>query len=319
MSKLAHYRVPLEKGDTTATIKDPKTGQTMMSDVIQVTLTVPNTDIILEEAKNEKGEVIKDKESGEAEMVQREIRFVHGAKTIYVDEQVKAGFPKDMKKRPLDYITFLKGNYYVDTVKERVKNHFLQVTNYNLANPKRDTDRGGWFTFVDKQKESEKELASDMMRFQAEKLILLDLKGDSDMLRRLGRILLGSVDSYENDEIIGQLIKKTKVEASAVSGRISGAEQILAAYKTLGADTDDLVADAQKYGIIKIMPTKTIWASDETTITTNSVKGGEKAVPKLVQFLSNPENLDTLNTLRQLVKQEREKVADEQVLSTQAV
>lgn len=284
MSKLVHYKVPIEKGESMYTMIDPKTKVVLM-ELVGVTLTVPNTDTILEDGNL------------------REIRFIHGAPSIYVDEQIKAGFLKDRKKSALDYITLIKGNIYIDAEKEKMKALYMEKCNYNLSNTNRDSDRVGWFIFVDKAKEATKELNNDMIKFQAQKLILQDLEDNSEQLRRLGKVLLGAVDAMEDDEIKGALLSIIKKDP----------ERVLTAYKTLSADTDEIIADAEKFGIIKILPTKVMWTKDETNIMTT--KAGKSNKGTLVEFLSKPENFDTLTLLKNVVKEQREVKANSEVVA----
>jgi endo-1,4-beta-mannosidase len=88
-------------------------------------------------------DVIFDHVSG----TEREIRYLEGVNTIWVDEQEKLS---DAKKRQRPEIRFVWGRLRVPAQKTALV-HFLNVTNMNKANPHRLPESRGIFKLVDEE------------------------------------------------------------------------------------------------------------------------------------------------------------------------
>lgn len=302
-TKLIHYKVPLEGSMYTFKNTGLQTGKPV--EVTDMKMTVPNTDTIM----------WVNPETKQTE--NRAIRYMSRYQTIFVDEQVAKGAPTleayldpKYRKSPSDRIPFIKGHLYVNPEgKEKAKAQYLELCNYNGTNAGRDTDRGILFILVDEAKISKKEFDNEYITYSAKKLIF-ELADDGEKLRKLGNILLGETSAMEDIEVQNALLNIAKKMPSA-QNPISGAERILTAFKTLSIDIDEVIADAERLGVIQVLPSKVIWKGDNTTIT--SYKAGSAGKEKLLEFLNKPENADTYNTLKSVVKEKREEEVGTQV------
>lgn len=302
-TKLIHYKVPLESSMYTYKNTGLTTGKPV--EVTDVKMKVPNTDTIM----------WKNPTSGEME--NRAIRYMSRYDTIFVDEQCAKGAPTleqyfdpKYRKSPADMLHFIKGHLYVNPIgKDKTKNQYFELCNYNGTNPNRDTDRGILFIHVDEAKISQKEYDLELVTYKSKKLVF-ELENDVPTLRKLGNVLLGDTTAMENIEIQNALLNIAKKMPSA-QNPVSGAERILTAHKSLSIDTDEVIADAERLGVIQILPSKVIWKGAGDAIVT--YKAGSAGKEKLLEFISKPENAEVYNTLRSVVKEKREQEVAEQV------
>ncbi len=295
-NKLVHYRVPKHESM-----------YTMQGTNIQLTrvrVPIPLTDVIVD-----KDGVLGEKYKGK----RVSIRFVAGAETLVLDEQIKQGIPRtgnrpeDYQPRPLDKIVLIDGNYYTDMESDPLRTQYMTICNYNGSNANRDTNRNVLFEYVDKEKIAQKDYDEEIIMFTAKKLIIEDLKTDSEKLRRLGKILLGSVDSMDDMDVRNALLNIAKKMPDA-SNPVGGSERILTAFKTLNQDSDDVINDAERLGVIQFTAAKAIWKDDGATIT--SYKIGSAGKSKLIEFLNKPENAETYQLLKDRVKEVRLKESE---------
>lgn len=308
------YRVP--QTQSAAHDKGSKISRLDVAFSLPLMDVIKDVDGILVNAKGEKG-LYKGK------MVK--IRFVHGASTLVYDEQVlhlgipanaSTTNPNGYKASPLDKIIFSKGFYLIDDEEDPMRALFLKICNANGSNEHRVSKYAPMFIFVDRKKNAEKELLDEDIVYQAKTLIHKDLKKDSQKLRRLYRVMFGSDDALEDEEIRVQLLRVANKEPD--SNNVSGAERILTAFRTLSNDVDDLIADAERLAVINISPTKITWNGDGNTIISYKAmsKAGSGAKVKLIEFLSLPENSETLDLLKNVVKEKRMEESGKLVVSS---
>lgn len=270
-SKAIHYKVPFVDTPYTKDINGT------IVKMITPRIVVPNIDTITEEGRN------------------RMIRHIHNADTIYVDEQVKAGFPlKDEKGnfiRPteLDRITIIDGNLFAYPDRDKNLIEYLEKCTYNGGSKFRGNGRGApLFIKVDTAAEAQISYDKETQTYEAKKIILESK--DKETLRRLGKALLGNVDSLEDVELKNKLLTIATKDPS----------KITTITKSLQGDMSDLVEEAERLGVIQILATKVIYKSTDETITTYKIGSAGKS--KLSEYLRKPENESQLAALKVFVK-----------------
>lgn len=229
-------------------------------------------------------EIIKDGQ-------RQEIRYISGAKSIYVEEQIKAGFPRDRQPSRLEKqdLTMEFGTLNVFKKDKPMLVEYLDAVNYNGTNPDRLTRSEALFVKYQPEVVEQEEYDSNMKRMEAQSILYKLKKEDGTMLRKLGQALLGGVDAYEDMEIVNKLMRIAQTDP----------DKILSASKVAHNDVEDVIAEAERLGAVKFTPTKAEWSTGEAIV---SYKIGSDAKEKLKVHLSKSENSSTLSTLRQVVK-----------------
>jgi len=126
----------------------------------------------------------------------RQIRYAIGVKSIFVDEQT---IELDSKRKTQriefkDGLAFAKGN-------DPLAVKFLMITNYNGANPNRDTAKQIVFNFVDKDSEYKGAIEDDKKEWGAINWVYSDKTPLHD-LTSYARVLIGpSIEDMKIDEI----------------------------------------------------------------------------------------------------------------------
>lgn len=245
---------------------------------------------------------------------QVEIRWFNGCPSIYVTEQEAKGFKRDRKYGVLDKMIMIQGMYVLDPKRDKTKVEYLMICNYNGSNPKRDTSKRILFEFVDKGKIAQVDFDNDLYVFTTKKLIHVDLKNDSDKLRKLYSLVLGDHTAFEDVEIKNQLLR-TADKNKDINNPLSGAERILNAAKMLEEDTDDLVEDAERLGVIQVLADKVIYMGTDDKIIDYKLNT-PNAKKRLIDFLKKPENEDKAKLIKKLVSEKRKEESARQVVVT---
>jgi hypothetical protein len=126
----------------------------------------------------------------------RQIRYALGVKSIFVDEQNQE---VDSKRKAVrvefkDGLAFAKGN-------DPLAVKFLMMSNYNGANPDRDTSKRIIFEFVDKDSQFREAIDNEKKEWEAVNWVYSDKTPLHD-LTSYARVLIGqSIEDMKIDEI----------------------------------------------------------------------------------------------------------------------
>lgn len=133
--------------------------------------TIPSVDEIIEPELGPDGKVLLDESGNPRSFKTRQIRYLPGERSIYVDEQSTPFYNDKMKViqgRPIkavDRVMVVSGT-------EVNKVEFLMKTNANGSNPNRDSRRAILFRLNDPESQAKKALENDEARINAQYRIL---------------------------------------------------------------------------------------------------------------------------------------------------
>ena len=128
--------------------------------------------------------------------------------------------------------------------------------------------------------------------------ILETLKKDRVKLRRVGEILLGNIDSQEDIQVIESLLAIANKFENNNKDK-SGANKILATYKSISNDLSEKIDELIKEKIIVASATKVITVEDNKDII--SFKVGSSFKKKLEDFFQTKDGEAQLSVLEELL------------------
>jgi hypothetical protein len=225
------------------------------------------------------------------------LRYIYGCSTILLEEQVKLGYKEDRKIEDRDVIRLINGNHFSDDA-DKTRIEYLDKCSYNRDAEGRDKSIQPLFYRVDYVKESTVNVQLEMAMYEAKKLILETLKKDRVKLRRVGEILLGNIDSQEDIQIIESLLTIANKFENNNKDK-SGANKILATYKSISNDLSEKIDELIKEKIIVPSATKVITVEDNKELI--SFKVGSPFKKKLEDFFQTKDGEAQLLLLEELL------------------
>lgn len=275
--------------------KTPYTESSHTKDVngLQVKQIIPRIPIpTYDEIKDENGK-------------RREIRYISGCDTIFVDEQIseKYGYKRDRKATSIEKsdLTMESGYLIVYPEDKPQLAKYLQMCSYNGTNPNRMNRSQPLFIQEVREVIEKENYDTELKMFEAKK-VLFDIQKDNAQLRRLGKALIGEVDSYEDLEIFNKLMKIATKDP----------EKVLTASKVAHNDIEDVINEAERLGAIQITASKTLWTTGEEIL---GYKPNTNAKKKLKEYFMQAENSSQLQTLREVVKEKKMNEAKKEVVA----
>lgn len=239
---------------------------------------IPNSDTITENGK------------------EREIRFIAAADSIYVDEQVKAGFPRDYKLQfPIDLIQMENGALVVYPPTESNKYEYLQKTNRNGSNPNRKTRGITPLFMLDDAIATNKKLLDEDRLITKAKSIIYQIENDEAKLRNVAAQL--TLDMNADPQTL--IINLTSIAKKSP-------KMIIDAYGEEKGNVAGLVWDAIEDQHISFTGSGWEWSGSHEKIEVLPKIAGRKteesARKQLIDFLSTQAGDPTRQLLESLVK-----------------
>jgi hypothetical protein len=197
---------------------------------------IPNTDIIIENGK------------------QRQIRFINAAQTIYVDEQIKLGYPMNYVFNPTDKIELLNGSIYLYPSKHANKIEYLRKCSYNRDSKYRRPNATAIFYEYNPIDKAQKDLETFTLISEAV-AIIAEIKGNKPMIYSLGKAF-GYQEYLEVEEVLSKLAEMAQ----------KSPKMVIAAYKNTRSEAEEIIQYGFETGIIAANQSKVYWADSGNTI-----------------------------------------------------
>jgi len=221
--------------------------------------------------------------------MQKRIRYIQGVDTIYEEEQIKRGYPREYDNKRTK-ITMINGEIRLYPSRDKILIEYLKKCPYNRSSQYTTPSNGHIFFEVDIQKKAIEEVAKFDVVAEAF-AIINDIKNDRNKVYTLGKVFNMS-EANTVEEILAHLGKIA----------VHSPKELLSAFNSQKIGTAKLVEDARRYNII----TKTAagWALTESNTKLVGFKIGANestSVAKLVQYLDSQEGELHLIQLKELV------------------
>lgn len=239
---------------------------------------IPNTDVVTENG------------------IEKEIRYLAACDSIYLEEQLKRGFPRDYKLQTTDHIFMSNGLLVVFPHTEKNKYDYLEKCNFNGSNPSRKKHRKALFMLDDADKKNKYVLDNDRILTKA-KSIIYQIEEDEAKLRNVASQLTLDMNA-EPQALIMQL--KTIAEKSP--------QLIIDAYGNNSGDASALVWDAVEQNVISFNGFGWRWSESDEKISVPNMSGRQtedKARKKLVDFLTSEAGDATRQLLETVIKERK--------------
>jgi len=235
----------------------------------------------------------------------REIRYISGCDTIFVDEQIsdKYGYKRDRKATSIEKSDLTMENGFLITYPDDkpALSKYLMMCTYNGTDPNKKRRSQPLFIQIVKEK-VEKELEDGNMKEYEAKTVVIKMKDNEVLLRRLGKAIIGDVDAYESVEVFNKLMKIATKDP----------DKVLTANKVAHSDIEDTINDAERLGVITLEGSKAVWATGEELVT---YKVGSNGKAKLKTYFEKSDNSSQLQTLREIVKEKKMNESKKEVVA----
>jgi hypothetical protein len=235
----------------------------------------------------------------------REIRYISGCDTIFVDEQIsdKYGYKRDRKATSIEKSDLTMENGFLITYPDDkpALSKYLMMCTYNGTDTTKKRRSQPLFIQIVKEKVEKENYDTELKMFEAKK-VLFDIQKDDAQLRRLGKTLIGEVDSYESLEIFNKLMKIATKDP----------DKVLTANKVAHSDIEDTINDAERLGVITLEGSKALWATGEELVT---YKVGSNGKAKLKTYFEKSDNSSQLQTLREIVREKKMNESKKEVVA----